>query len=140
MSDFKRIINVTSPNPVDVEVGRQIKLQRQVMGLSQTKLALQIGVTFQQVQKYEKGINRVGASRLVKIAQCLDVPISHFFKCEQIGKQEEDATVTRDESDLRNFLVSSQGIALNRAFVKLPKPIKKLVLSMVKAISGEHEQ
>jgi transcriptional regulator with XRE-family HTH domain len=68
------------PNPVDVEVGRRIRFERMASGLSQTDLGTKIGVTFQQVQKYEKGTNRVGASRLTQIAKALDVPITAFFE------------------------------------------------------------
>src|SRR5215216_3153402 len=67
------------PDPVDVEVGQRIRIQRLQTGLSQTTLADQLGVTFQQVQKYEKGVNRVGAGRLTKIAKVLGVPVSTFF-------------------------------------------------------------
>src|SRR5262245_57397545 len=68
-----------SPDPIDVEVGRRIRVQRMARGISQTELGDKIGVTFQQVQKYEKGANRVGASRLTRIAKVLGVPVSTFF-------------------------------------------------------------
>ena len=68
-----------SPDPIDVEVGRRIRVQRMARGISQTELGEKIGVTFQQVQKYEKGANRVGASRLTRIAKVLGVPVSAFF-------------------------------------------------------------
>jgi transcriptional regulator with XRE-family HTH domain len=67
------------PNPVDVEVGRRIRLQRMNAGMSQTELGDKVGVTFQQIQKYEKGKNRVGAGRLTQIASVLHVPIGVFF-------------------------------------------------------------
>lgn len=68
------------PHPADIEVGRRIRLRRKQLGLSQTQLGLLIGpVTFQQVQKYEKGRNRVGPSRLIQIAAALDVPVGFFF-------------------------------------------------------------
>jgi transcriptional regulator with XRE-family HTH domain len=67
------------PDLVDVEVGQRIRVQRLQSGLSQTSLAEHLGVTFQQVQKYEKGVNRVGASRLTKIANVLGIPVSAFF-------------------------------------------------------------
>jgi transcriptional regulator with XRE-family HTH domain len=68
------------PDPVDVHVGMQIQIKRKSLGLSQTKLGDAIGLTFQQVQKYEKGANRIGASRLFEISQVLSVPISYFFR------------------------------------------------------------
>jgi len=68
------------PDPVDIEVGRHIKVQRLAAGLSQTELGESIGVTFQQVQKYEKGANRVGAGRLTQIARGLKIPVNTFFE------------------------------------------------------------
>ena len=72
-------MSVKRPDPVDVEVGHRIRIERLSRGLSQTALANQLGVTFQQVQKYEKGVNRVGAGRLTKIAEVLGVQVSTFF-------------------------------------------------------------
>jgi len=76
------------PDPVDVEVGQRIRIQRLQSGLSQTSLADQLGVTFQQVQKYEKGVNRVGAGRLTKIAKVLGVPVGTFFGAHDAGALE----------------------------------------------------
>jgi transcriptional regulator with XRE-family HTH domain len=78
-------MSVKKPDPVDVEVGQRIRIQRMATGLSQTTLADQLGVTFQQVQKYEKGVNRVGAGRLTKIAKTLGVPVSTFFGANDAG-------------------------------------------------------
>jgi transcriptional regulator with XRE-family HTH domain len=77
-----------SPDPIDAEVGRRIRLLRLERGLSQTALANRLGVTFQQVQKYEKGTNRVGAGRLSRIAYFLGVPVSAFFGNEKISKEQ----------------------------------------------------
>lgn len=81
-------MSVKKPDPVDVEVGQRIRIQRMATGLSQTTLADQLGVTFQQVQKYEKGVNRVGAGRLTKIAKTLGVPVSTFFGANDAGNIE----------------------------------------------------
>lgn len=70
---------VSKPNPVDIHVGGRIRLRRTLLGLSQEKLAQGLGLTFQQIQKYERGANRVGASRLYQLAQVLDVPVAFFF-------------------------------------------------------------
>jgi transcriptional regulator with XRE-family HTH domain len=67
------------PNPIDIHVGSRIRLRRNMLGLSQEKLGEAIGLTFQQVQKYERGANRVGASRLHELSRVLDVPVSFFF-------------------------------------------------------------
>ena len=82
------------PNPVDIHVGSRLKLRRTTMGMTQEKLGDQLGVTFQQVQKYEKGANRIGASRLQEIAQILNVPVSYFF---------EDATQTAGAVEREEF-------------------------------------
>lgn len=71
--------SIKSPHPVDVEVGRRVRLQRNIIGMDQSTLPEALGVSFQQVQKYEKGTDRVGSSRLSQIAQALRVPISYFF-------------------------------------------------------------
>src|SRR5690348_7052572 len=68
------------PNPIDVHVGSRIRLRRTLLGMSQERLAEAIGLTFQQVQKYERGANRVGSSRLFDLARVLDVPVSYFFE------------------------------------------------------------
>src|SRR5919199_2768042 len=68
-----------APDPVDVQVGARLRLRRKMLGLSQEKLGEMIGLTFQQVQKYERGANRIGASRLYELSRILDVPVSFFF-------------------------------------------------------------
>lgn len=107
------------PSPVDIEVGRRIRLQRHKLGMSQSALAEGLDVTFQQVQKYEKGTNRVGASRLQSVAVCLGVPISHFFDSltDQAPAPTDEAT--NGGNDLIHFLSSEEGVELNRAFAKI---------------------
>lgn len=68
------------PNPIDVHVGARLRLRRTLLGLSQEKLGEAIGLTFQQVQKYERGVNRIGASRLFELSRVLDVPVGYFFE------------------------------------------------------------
>ena len=68
------------PNPVDTHVGSRVRLRRMLLGMSQERLGESMGLTFQQVQKYEKGVNRIGASRLFQISRILDVPIQFFFE------------------------------------------------------------
>src|SRR5437016_10124339 len=70
---------IDTPNPVDVHVGSRVRLRRTLLGMSQEKLGEAIGLTFQQVQKYERGANRIGASRLFDLSRVLDVPVSFFF-------------------------------------------------------------
>src|ERR1700733_2897255 len=76
------------PNPIDVHVGQRVRQRRTLLGMSQEKLAEAIGLTFQQVQKYERGANRVGSSRLFDLARVLDVPVSYFFEEMSVSTQE----------------------------------------------------
>src|SRR5256885_13574519 len=80
-----------STTPHDVEIGQRIRARRMAKGMSQTELGNLLGVTFQQVQKYEKGVNRVGAGRLVRISEALDVPVSFFFGATDIGSEDTPA-------------------------------------------------
>ena len=110
-----------SPNPVDKHVGNRVRMRRMMLKMSQEKLADGLGITFQQVQKYEKGSNRIGASRLQHIATILDVEPSFFF---------EDAPQTSDISrgvdpdlvGVDRFLTSTDGLSLIKAFSQIKEP------------------
>jgi len=127
------------PNDIDVNVGQRIRLRRTMLGMSQTTLADALGITFQQVQKYEKGTNRVGASRLQHIASFLNVSVAHFFEgmpatVENIqmgggqGMPEANLVAT--------FLGTPEGLALNRAFTKISDPaVRKKIIALVKSVS-----
>jgi len=117
------------PNPIDIEVGRRIKLQRLNAGFSQTALGDKIGVTFQQVQKYEKGANRVGAGRLTDIASVLKVPIAVFFD----GAKEAAVTSPKSPTEL---LTRPHALRLLQAYsVMEDDKVRASILSMVEAIS-----
>ncbi len=133
---MRDISNNKSPSPIDVEVGRRIRLQRHALGISQSTLAKGLNVTFQQVQKYERGTNRVGASRLQRVAECLGVPISHFF-----DRPSDQSIISTDQTisagnDLVCFLSSEEGTELNRAFanIKDAKTRQKIV-GLVKSLA-----
>lgn len=124
------------PNPTDVYVGSRVRLRRKMLGLSQEKLGDKLGITFQQIQKYEKGTNRVGASRLEAMSTALDVPVSYFFPERESGKspglQEEGATFMTD------FLSTSEGLELSRAFVKLRNAkVRRKVVELVRAMADD---
>lgn len=130
------------PNPIDVHVGSRIRLRRTMIGMSQEKLGDALGITFQQVQKYEKGANRVGASRLQEISRVLNTPISFFFEdapgspTAKDGFQESNAT-----SYVVDFLSSSEGLQLNRAFVKIQDPkVRRKLVELTKALAAEEEE
>ena len=126
------------PNPIDVHVGGRLRLQRMIRGLSQEKLGEALGVTFQQIQKYEKGSNRIGASRLEQIARVLDVPPSFFFEglpssTASGGPGFEEAG---QNSYASNLLLTSDGLQLNRAFVRISDPkVRRKIVELVCALA-----
>lgn len=127
-----------SPGTVDQYVGARVKMRRRLIGMSQEKLAEQIGVAFQQVQKYEKGTNRIGASRLMKIAEVLGVSPAFFFE-----QEASDSTVSLDGVEtyatskaLSEFMASKEGLALNRAFAKITDvDMRQKFVALVKSIA-----
>jgi transcriptional regulator with XRE-family HTH domain len=125
-----------SPDATDIHVGSQIRLRRKSMQISQSMLADQLGITFQQVQKYEKGKNRVGASRLQGIAQILGVEVSFFFKDLASARQAITPVGENDGLQLRTFLVSPEGFALNQAFFKIDNPdTRKRIIALAKSLA-----
>ena len=123
------------PNPTDRYVGARVRMRRLMLGMSQTTLGEALGLTFQQVQKYEKGTNRIGASRLQQIAHALQVPISLFF---------EELPVTAKsgpESGLRRrmltgFLATSEGLALVDGFMKIKSnKLRRRIVDLVERIA-----
>jgi len=126
-----------SPNPIDVHVGSRVRLRRMMLGMSQEKLGDQLGITFQQIQKYEKGTNRIGASRLQHIATVLNVPVAFFFE-DAPGTPEEAAGLGEGKpaSYVVDFLSSSEGLALNKAFIRIADPkVRKKVVELVRALA-----
>lgn len=130
--------NKKKANPIDSHVGGRIRLRRNMIGMSQEKLGDSLGITFQQVQKYEKGTNRVGASRLQAIASVLAVPVSYFFD-DAPGQDPATASGFSEDSaasSLMEFCTSSEGLQLNRAYTAISDPkVRRKVLDLVKALS-----
>ncbi|TAT72621.1 helix-turn-helix domain-containing protein [Rhizobium ruizarguesonis] len=130
-------MNVKTANAIDSYVGARIRMRRQLLGMSQERLAEQIGVTFQQVQKYEKGINRIGASRLQRIAEVLHTSPSFFFEqenSEPLTLQGLDLSANADP--VAEFLRTKEGLALNRAFLKIAdRNVRETVIALVKAMA-----
>ncbi len=128
-------ISAKRPNKTDVYVGGKVRMRRKMLGMSQEKLGEQLGITFQQVQKYEKGANRIGASRLQAISQILEMPISYFFPQETAaaGGMGENA-----QSDyVSDFMMSSEGIELNRAFAQIKDPnLRRKVIDLVRTMAA----
>jgi len=128
------------PNPVDTHVGSRVRLRRMLLGMSQERLGESMGLTFQQVQKYEKGVNRIGASRLFQISRILDVPVQFFFEeAPHIGDGSPARGMAEPDSEafILEFLNSREGLELNRAFVKIGDPkVRKSVVDLVRALSA----
>ncbi|MBB3309986.1 transcriptional regulator with XRE-family HTH domain [Rhizobium sp. BK196] len=130
-------MNVKTPNAIDTYVGMRMRRRRQLLGMSQERLAEQIGVTFQQVQKYEKGINRIGASRLQKIADVLRTSPAFFFEQDDWEAPSlAGLDLSAPVDPVAEFLRSKEGLVLNRAFMKIEdRRIRETVISLVKAMA-----
>jgi transcriptional regulator with XRE-family HTH domain len=123
-----------NPNPVDIHVGWRVRLRRTSLGMSQEKLGEAIGLTFQQVQKYERGTNRIGASRLYELSRVLDVPVGFFFEDfadsrDQTGLTEppapryDAATIGRDSMELLGLFQRILDPAMRQQFVDLARAV-----------------
>ncbi len=131
-------MSVKSPDHIDVEVGHRIRIQRNALGLSQTELADHLGVTFQQVQKYERGVNRVGAGRLTKIANALQVPVTNLLGVDDgIGGKRK----AHDETSSPLELLTVPGaVRLLRAYGKLADgKMRRSIVQMVDIAARRHE-
>ncbi len=129
------------PNPIDVHVGSRVRLRRNLLGMSQEKLGRAIGVTYQQIQKYERGVNRVGASRLFNLSRVLGEPISYFFedlspaaagggKRRARGLSKAPAAVLEPDS-----LSKPETVELIRAYYRVKDPrLRKRVLNLLEAV------
>jgi len=129
-----------NPNPIDVHVGNRVRMRRMLIGMSQEKLGEKLGLTFQQVQKYEKGSNRVSASRLHHMAQILNVPVQYFFddlpdsaiKYEPGGFAE-----SSEPGAIMSFLSTSEGVQLTRAFSDIADgDVRRRLVDLVKSIAA----
>ncbi|ASV86466.1 MULTISPECIES: helix-turn-helix domain-containing protein [Ochrobactrum] len=136
------IENKKKPNPIDVHVGSRIRLRRNMLGLSQEKLGESLGITFQQIQKYEKGTNRVGASRLQAISSILTVPVAFFFEDAPGSNPTSQAGFAEDNEAtyVVDFLNSNEGVQLTRAFTKIADPkVRRKIIDLVKSLAAEGE-
>ena len=141
-----------SPNPIDVHVGTRVKERRTQLGLSQEKLGEALGVTFQQVQKYEKGTNRISASRMQTMAETLHVPIGHFFEGAPVegegfavapgprGALADSISQAPLAGGGADAIMSSEGTRLNRAFVRIGDPeVRRRLVDLVCAVADAQE-
>jgi len=131
-----------SPNPIDIHVGARVRLRRMMIGMSQEKLGESLGLTFQQVQKYEKGANRIGASRLLTIASILDVPIEFLFEdmpksvTATLPSGPASSKSDDDVAPVMEFVASREGLDLNSNFSRIESPAKrKALVDFVKTLT-----
>jgi transcriptional regulator with XRE-family HTH domain len=122
-------------NPIDKHVGSRVRMRRLMLKMSQEKLGDSIGVTFQQVQKYEKGVNRISASRLQQMSQTLQVPGAFFFEDLPPARTPKNAAVSPDL--LMEFMATSEGLALAEAFMSTPNmKLRRRIVDLVKEMVG----
>jgi transcriptional regulator with XRE-family HTH domain len=127
------------PNPVDKHVGSRVRMRRMMLGMSQEKLGDGLGLTFQQVQKYEKGRNRIGASRLQHIAQILQVPVPFFFEgAPHLPGQPEEIGAPAMPTYVSEFFATIDGLALTKAFMEIKEPsLRRRIVELVAEIAGD---
>src|SRR5512140_3289831 len=132
-----------APNPIDKHVGSRVRMRRMMLGMSQEKLGDALGLTFQQVQKYEKGTNRIGASRLQQISQILQVPVAFFFEGAPDvpplgGVTDGGMDQAPSPTYVSDFLATSDGLALTKAFMRIEDAkLRRRIVDLVEQIAGE---
>ncbi len=129
-----------APNPIDKHVGSRVRMRRMMLSMSQEKLGDALGLTFQQVQKYEKGTNRIGASRLQQISNILQVPVAFFFEGapDLAAPRAPGAKEAPSPTYVADFLATSDGLALTKAFMRIGDPkLRRRIVDLVEQIAGE---
>jgi transcriptional regulator with XRE-family HTH domain len=131
-----------APNPIDRHVGSRVRMRRMMLSMSQEKLGDALGLTFQQVQKYEKGTNRIGASRLQQISIILQVPVSFFFEGAPTvavpGVRQDGMSEAPSPAYVSDFLATSDGLALTKAFMRIGNAkLRRRIVDLVEQIAGE---
>jgi transcriptional regulator with XRE-family HTH domain len=131
-------MSTKAPNPVDKYVGSRVRMRRIMLGMSQEKLGEALGLTFQQVQKYEKGTNRVGASRIQQISEILQVPVSFLFEGGPSGTPSAGSfSEGTSPAYVSDFLATSEGLALTRAFTRITDAkLRRSIVEMVEQIAA----
>ena len=131
-----------APNPVDKYVGSRVRMRRIMLGMSQEKLGEALGLTFQQIQKYEKGTNRVGASRIQQISEVLQVPVSFLFDGGPGGgiATVDGLSEAPSPAYVSDFLATSEGLALTRAFTRITDAkLRRSIVDMVEQIAAREQ-
>jgi transcriptional regulator with XRE-family HTH domain len=125
-----------SSNSIDKHVGSRIRMRRLMLDMNQTKLGDALGITFQQVHKYETGANRIGASRLHHIAEILRVPVAFFFEDDMPARGDSKHMIASPNT-IMEFMTTSEGLALAKAFMKIHSmPVRRRIVELVEGIGG----
>jgi transcriptional regulator with XRE-family HTH domain len=130
-----------APNPIDKHVGSRVRMRRMMLSMSQEKLGGALGLTFQQVQKYEKGTNRIGASRLQQISNILQVPVAFFFEgAPNFHPQSDGVGEAPSPTYVSDFLATSDGLALTKAFMEIKEAkLRRRIVDLVEEIAGRQD-
>jgi transcriptional regulator with XRE-family HTH domain len=130
-----------APNPVDQHVGNRVRVRRRMLAMSQTNLGSALGLTFQQVQKYEKGTNRIGASRLQQISHILQVPVAFFFEgAPSVPGIPQPTETAPSPAYVTDFLATSDGLALIKALMRIKNAkLKRRIVELVEGIALDHD-
>ncbi len=128
-----------APNPIDKHVGSRVRMRRMMLAMSQEKLGDALGLTFQQVQKYEKGTNRIGASRLQQISHILQVPVAFFFEgAPNLHGSSDGAKEAPSPAYVSDFLATSEGLSLTKAFMRIKEAkLRRRIVDLVEEIAGD---
>jgi transcriptional regulator with XRE-family HTH domain len=128
------------PNPVDLHVGARVRMRRKFLGMSQEGLAETIELTFQQVQKYERGSNRISASKLYEIARALKAPVAYFFEGYGENEAVEGFSESESEQFVHGFLMTTEGIELAEAFPRIKNAKhRRRILELVRALAEDED-
>src|SRR6267143_4712612 len=135
----KVMVAKKAPNPIDRHVGSRVRMRRMMLSMSQEKLGDALGLTFQQVQKYEKGTNRIGASRLQQISNILQVPVAFLFDgAPDTPGSARSGKDTPSPTYVAEFLATSDGLALTKAFMRIEDPkLRRRIVDLVQQIAGD---
>jgi transcriptional regulator with XRE-family HTH domain len=129
---------ISKPDPIDIHVGSRVRLRRTLLGMSQEKLGNALGLTFQQIQKYERGANRIGSSRLYRLSKIMDIPVSFFFEEIPDGIIDQGEGFSEDAVGYEaDQLSKRETLELVRAYYKITDPkVRKRVFELVKAVGN----
>jgi transcriptional regulator with XRE-family HTH domain len=129
-----------APNPTDKHVGARVRMRRMMLSMSQEKLGDALGLTFQQVQKYEKGANRIGASRLQQIANILQAPVAFFFEGAPSSEAKPADGIGKVPSPnyVSDFLATADGLALTKSFIRIKNPkLRRRIVDLVEQMAAD---